>query len=107
MLRVIHFYNIKEGADRERLQLIVDNEMKAYAEGFGCIRRKTWSFLDARELGQPAESTELITEALWPSQKQADTYTHAERTADVRAWWDELMAGIEVVKTVRYVDEGG
>ena len=107
MLRVIHFYNIKEGADRERLQHIADNEMKEYAERFGCIRRKTWMFLDARKRGQPAESAAYMVEALWPSQKQADAFTHADRPEDVRAWWEEMMDGIELVKTVRYVDEGG
>ena len=79
--------------------------MKVYADGSSCIRRKTWKFLDARERGQPAESTEYIVEALWPSQKQADALTHAERPEDVRKWWDEIMDGVEVVKAVRCVDE--
>ena len=107
MLRVIHFYNIKEGADKERLQHIADNEMKEYAERFGCIRRKTWKLLDARAHGQPAEAAMYMNESLWPSQKQADTFSHAERPPDVREWWDEMMSGSEIVLTVRYVDEGG
>ena len=48
MPRVIHVINISEGPDRERMLHLVDNEMKAYAERFGCIGRKTWKFLGAR-----------------------------------------------------------
>jgi hypothetical protein len=107
MLRVIHFYNLKEGADKERMQHIADHEYAEYAKQFGCIRRKTWRFLDARAGGQPAESPEYMTEALWPSLKQAEAFTHADRPEEVREWWDEMRAGIQIVKSVRYVDEGG
>ena len=107
MLRNIHFFNLKEGADAERILGLVNNELAAYAGQFGCIERKTWKLLDARAHGQPAEAARYLNESLWPSQKEADAFSHAERPEEVKKWLDELRIGIDIVKTVRYVDEGG
>ena len=63
--------------------------------------------LDARAHGQPAEAATYMNESLWPSQKEADTFSQAERPGEVKKWLDELRSGIDIVKTVRYVDEGG
>jgi hypothetical protein len=107
MLRNIHFFNIKPGADKERVLYLGDHEMVEYAKTFGCIERKTWKFLDAHAGGQPVESAAYMNESLWPSRKAADAFSRAERPEEVRKWWDELADGIEIVKTVRYVDEEG
>jgi hypothetical protein len=48
-----------------------------------------------------------MNESLWPSQKEADAFSTAERPADVKTWMEELGNGIDIVKTVRYVDEEG
>jgi len=50
---------------------------------------------------------EYRVEALWPSQRQAHAFTHAERPQDVRTSWNEVMDGTKLVKTARYVNEGG
>jgi len=48
-----------------------------------------------------------MVEALWPTRKQADAFTRAERSQDVRTSWNEVMDGTKLVKTARYVNEGG
>jgi hypothetical protein len=93
--------------DKARILSLGNHELVEYAKTFGCLERKTWKLLDAHAGGQSVESTTYLSESLWPSQKQADAFTHAERPEDVRAWWDEMMDGIELAKTVRYIDEGG
>ena len=107
MLRNIHFFNIKEGADEKRVLQLLDNEIVELAKTFGCIERKTWKLLDARSHGQSVKSAAYMNESLWPSQKEADAYSHAERPEEIRKWLDELLNGVDVVKTVRYVDEEG
>jgi hypothetical protein len=107
MLRNIHFFNIKPGADEKRVLHLVDYELAEYAKTFGCIERKTWKFLNASVKGQPAESAAYLNESLWPSQKEADAISQAERPEEIQKWWEELLLGIDIVKTVRYVDDEG
>ncbi len=107
MLRNIHFFNIKPSADANRILYFLDHELAEYAKTFGCIERKTWKLLDARTGGQPAESAAYMNESLWPSQKEADAYSQAERPEEVGRRLDELFDGIENLKTVRYVDDEG
>jgi len=107
MLRNIHFFNIKPGVGKERILYLLDHKVAEHAQTFGCIERKTWKLLDAQAQGQPVGSAAYMNESLWPSQEAANAYSRAERPEEVRKWLDELLAGIEVVKTVRYVDDGG
>ena len=107
MLRNIHFFNIKPGADEARILSLVDHELVEYATAFGCLERKTWKLLDAHARGKPVESATYLNESLWPSQKAADAFSQAERPEDVKKWWKELADGLEIVKTVRYVDVEG
>jgi len=107
MLRNIHFFNIKPGVDEERILYLFDHLVAEHAKTFGCIERKTWKLLDAHTGGQPVESAAYMNESLWPSQEAANTFSRAERSEKVKKWLDELFGGIEVVKTVRYVDEEG
>ena len=106
MLRNIHFFNIKPGADEERILYLLDHELVALAKTYGCIERKTWKLLNARAGGQPAESAAYMNESLWPSQEAADAFSRVDRSK-LDEWHGEMMSGIEVVKTVRYVDEEG
>ena len=112
MLRNIHFFNIKPGADEKRILHLLDNEIAEYARTFGCLERKTWKFLSARSgpERQPTESAMYMNESLWPSQKGSDAFTQAIREAppeEVKNTYDEMIAVMELEKTVRYVDEEG
>ena len=106
MLRNIHFFNIKPGADEERILSLVDHELVAFAKTHGCIERKTWKLLDAHAGGQPVESAAYLNESLWPSQEAADAFSRTDRTG-VEEWYGEMRAGLEVVKSIRYVDKEG
>ena len=86
---------------------LIDHEMVEYAKTFGCIERKTWKLLDARSQGQSVEAAAYMNESLWPNQEAADAITQAGRTEVTKPWWDEILGGIEIVKTVRYIDEEG
>jgi hypothetical protein len=107
MLRNIHFFNIKPGADAKRILTFLDHELVEYAKTFGCIERKTWKLLDARTGGRPVESAAYMNESLWPGQKEADAFTQAERPEEVKGWLDELFGGMETTKSVRYIDGEG
>ena len=49
-----------------------------------------------------------MNESLWPSQKVADAWSQTgERSEHFRKASDELREGIEIIRTVRYVDEEG
>jgi hypothetical protein len=101
VLRNIHFINIKPGASEKRMLYLMDNELADYAKTFGCIERKTWKLLDARSQGKPVEAATYLNESLWPSQDAADAFSEADRPAEVKAWFEELLNGVELVKTVR------
>ena len=107
MLRNIHFTNIKPGADEARILSLVNHELVEYAKTFGCLERKTWKLLDAHAGGKPVQSATYLNESLWPSQEAAEAFSRAERPESVKTWWKELVDGLEIVKTVRYVDEEG
>jgi hypothetical protein len=105
MLRVIHFLNIRAGADEQRTLRLLNDELADYARGYGCIERKTWKLLDANptEHNQAVQVATYINEALWPSQQAADAFSQLDHPG----FFDELMRGIEIALTMRYVDEGG
>ncbi len=63
--------------------------------------------LDARSGGQPAPSAMYMNEALWPSQQKADEWTRAERPEEIKKVFAEVSNGVEIEKTVRYVDAEG
>jgi len=107
MLRNIHLLNIKHGADEARMLHLVRVDLARMAQAHGCIERKTWRFLNATANGQPSTGAMFLDESLWPSQKAADAFGRAERTTEDQALLDELFSGIEVVQTLRYVDDAG
>ncbi len=111
MLRNIHFFNIKPGADEQRMLHIMDHEFAEYTKTFGCIERKTWKRLDAtaRPQGQrqAAQSAAYMNESLWPGEKEANAFKNAERPEEIREILEEMRNGIEFEKTVRYVDDEG
>ncbi len=107
MLRNIHFFNLKPGAAEKRILYLMDVEFANYAKSFGCLGRKTWKLLDAHAGGQDAESAMYMNEALWPSQKDADAFSQAERSEEVAKLMKEWSQGAEIVKTLRYVDDEG
>ena len=107
MLRNIHFFNLKPGADRERILSLIDHNLAEYAKSRGCIERKTYRLLDARSQGQPTDAAEYLNEALWPSQKEADAFNMADAPDAMKRVYEEIQGGIEVEKSVRYVDEEG
>ena len=107
MLRNIHFFNIKPGADEKRILYLMDVKWAESAKSFGCLERKTWKLLDAHAGGQVAESAMYMNEALWPSQKAADAFTQAERSEEEEKLIKEWRQSTDIVKTVRYVDAEG
>ncbi len=84
MLRNIHFFNIKPGADEARMLHLVNHEVAQYAQTFGCIERKTWKLLDASAQGTSAQAAVYMNEALWPSQKAADAFRDADQPDEVQ-----------------------
>jgi hypothetical protein len=104
MLRNIHFFNIRPGADEKRMLYILDHDVAEYAMTFGCIERRTLRLLDATSHGQPAQSAAYINESIWPSRKEADAFTYSDPPEDTQRVLRDLLDGIEVEKTVRYVD---
>jgi hypothetical protein len=107
MLRNIHFFNLKPGADKERILHLMDHDLAEYARSMGCIERKTWRLLDARSGGEPTTAADYMNEALWPDQETADAFGQAARSEAVKQLFDEILAKIEVEKTIRYVDDEG
>jgi hypothetical protein len=110
MLRTIHFLNIKPDADTERMLSLLD-EVAAYSKTFGCIERKTWKVLDSHtwqpERQETAPLATYMNESLWPSQREADTFSQAHTSDEWKRIWDESSNGIEFVLTLRYVDSEG
>jgi hypothetical protein len=107
MLRNIHFFNIKPGAGEERILWLWDHELAEYAKTFGCLERKTWKLLNAHSGGKVVPSAGYLNESLWPSRQAADAFSRAERPAGVKAWLDELSAGTDIERTLRYTDKDG
>ncbi|MCL4860003.1 MAG: hypothetical protein KJZ93_11380 [Caldilineaceae bacterium] len=107
MVRVIHFFNLKPGADEAQMLLLVNQGLRDLARPYGCLERKTWKLLDASAQGEPAHAATYLNEALWPNQQAADAFAHATQNEEAKAFVAELQSGIETVLTVRYVDEAG
>lgn len=106
MLRNVHLINIKPGADEARMLYLINVELARIAKTHGCIERKTWRSLDAAH-GQALPVATYLNESLWPSQKAADAFGQAGRSSADQALLDELFSGIEIVQTLRYVDDEG
>lgn len=47
MVRVIHFFNLKPGADEAQMLRLVDQGLREITKPYGCLERKTWKLLDA------------------------------------------------------------
>jgi hypothetical protein len=48
-----------------------------------------------------------MNEALWPSQKESDAFNMGDAPAAVKRVYEEILSGVEIEKSVRYVDEEG
>lgn len=72
MLRIMHFFNIKPGADEARMFHLINHGLLGYTRAYGCLERKTWTLVDATAQAIPAAAAAYVNEALWPSQKAAD-----------------------------------
>jgi hypothetical protein len=107
MLRNIHFFRFKPGADKERILRLMDHDLAEYARSMGCIERRTWRLLDARSGGEPTTASDYMNESLWPDQETADAFGRAARSETVQQLMDEILANIEIERTVRYVAEEG
>lgn len=107
MVRIIHFFNLKPGADEAQMLALVNQGLLEITKFYGCLERKTWKLLDANAQGQPTPVAAYMNEALWPSQEAADTFARAVRDGEAKAFFAEAHSGIETVLTVRYVDEAG
>ena len=79
MVRVIHFFNLKPGADEAQMLALVNQGLLEITKFYGCLERKTWKLLDANAQGQPTPVAAYLNEALWSSQEAADTFAHAVR----------------------------
>lgn len=107
MVRIIHFFNLKPGADEAQMLALVNQGLRDLTRAYGCLERKTWKLLDANAQGQPVPVAAYLNEALWPNQEAADTFAHAMRDGEAKASFAEAHSGIETVLTMRYVDEAG
>jgi hypothetical protein len=107
MLRNIHFFHFKPGADQERILHLMDQDLAEYARSMGCIERRTWRLLDAHSGGEPTTAADYINESHWPDQKTADAFGRAERPETVQQLFDEIFANIEIERTIRYVEARG
>jgi hypothetical protein len=107
MLRNIHFFHFKPGADQERVLRLMDHDLAEYARSMGCIERRTWRLLDAHSGGEPTTAADYMNESLWPDQETADAFGRAARSETVQQLMDEILANIEIERTVRYVAEEG
>ena len=111
MLRNIHYFSIKPGADAERMLHLLDNEFAAYSETFGCLERKTWKLLDVHNWDDAGQATPslgtYVNESLWPSQAEADAFTRASTTMNMTPATAELFSGVTIFLTVRYIDDEG
>jgi hypothetical protein len=104
MLRNVHFFHFKPGADKERILHLLDHDLAEYARSYGCIERKTWRLLDAWSAGEPTTAADYINEALWPGQKEADAFAQSEKSEAMKQVLAEIFGAIDIEKTVRYVD---
>jgi hypothetical protein len=110
MLRVIHFFNLKPGADEERVLPLLNNDLADHTIRHGCLERRTLKLLDADGQGQPVPAASYLNEALWPSLQVSDAWI-ATLGADER--WQRLSTeidnSIEFMQRLRYryVDEAG
>jgi hypothetical protein len=102
MMRNIHFFNLKDGVDRE-VALGKFAEIDKYLLENGCRERRTFRLYDAHSRGEPAESAEFINESLWPDLETAQRVTGSlpDSTKETIKQLTEL---VDLVKTVRYVD---
>jgi hypothetical protein len=107
MVRIIHFFNIKPGADEAQMLRLVNQGLRDLARPYGCLERKTWKLLDANAQGEPAQAATYLNEALWPNQQAADAFARATHNDEAKAFFAEVQSGIETVLTVRYVDKAG
>lgn len=107
MVRVIHFFNLKPGADEAQMLHLVNQGLRDLTRAYGCLDRKTWKLLDGNAQGQPTPMVAYLNEALWPSQEAADAFAHAVREGEAKTFFTEAHSGIETVLTARYVDEEG
>ena len=105
MIRVIHFFNLKPGADEAQMLRCVNEELRDLTRAYGCLDRKTWQLLDANIQGQPAPIATYMNEALWPSQAAVDAFAEAVHAGMASAFFAYAHSGIETVLTVRYSDE--
>jgi len=107
MVRVIHFFNLKLGADEEHLLRLVNQGLRDLTQPYGCLERKPWKLLDANAQGQPMPVAAYMNEALWPNQPAADAFTYAVRDEKTKPFFAKAHSGIETVLTLCYVDEAG
>lgn len=107
MVRVIHCFKLKPGADEAQMLALVNQGLRDLTRAYGCLDRKTWKLLDANAQGQPAPVAVYMNEALWPNREAADAFARAVRDGVAKAFFAEAHSGIETVLTVRYVDEAG
>ena len=108
MLRNIHFFNIKPGADEKRMLYLMNEMLGNHAKRLGCLERKTWKLLSSKTVEPSMGVATYMNEALWPSQKVADGFASAvSATDEERLGYEELYGGIELLQTLRYVDDLG
>ena len=107
MLRNIHFFSIRSGADERRMLYILDHDVAEYAATFGCLERRTLRLLDANRRGKPVQGAAYMNESLWPSQKEGDAFTYSDPPEDTQSVLRDLLDGIELERTVRYVELDG
>ena len=104
MRRIIHFFDIKPGEDKEAVLHMLEKVDK-YLIKKGWLERRTLKLLDAKAGGNPVESSEYINESLW-SNIEVSSAAFKEMPDDINEIYRKFLSLIVVEKTVRYVDEG-
>ena len=60
MMRNIHFFNLKDGADEESALHFINVTLKEHAMAHGCIERRTLKLIDAREGGEEVDGPQYM-----------------------------------------------
>ena len=103
MMRVIHFFNIKEDADKEQVLHFFTTVMKDHTMTRGCVERRTLKLLDAHEEGEAVSAPQYINESWWPDvETSMAAFSQDQQTPEFSEAAKKTFEQIEMVRTVRY-----
>ena len=103
MMRNIHFFNLKEGADEASVFDSLDVIIKQYTLERGCVDRRTLRLIDAHEGGEEVDAPQYMNESWWPDVETAmAAFSQEQQTPEFSEAVRKMREQIEIVRTVRY-----